>query len=49
MSVDELIEKLKQYPPNAVCTAYEGEDTGITVDWFDETTGSERHDFISCK
>ena len=32
MTVMELIEELKKYPPDALVEAYEGERTGVRVD-----------------
>lgn len=43
-TIQELVEELQKFPPDARCFAYEGEGTGIVILRRDGLSG-----FVSCK
>ena len=48
ITVRKLRTLLEEFPDDATCYAYEGEDTGITVKCVNPDTGVSEHYFIRC-
>lgn len=48
ITVKKLRTILQEYPDDARCHAYEGEDVGLTIQWENPETGVSEYFFIRC-
>lgn len=48
LTVKKLKTLLQEYPDDAQCHAYEGEDIGISIRWKNPETGVFEYFFIKC-
>lgn len=48
ITVKKLKTILQEFPDDATCSAYEGEDVGINVRWVNPDTGVAEYYFIRC-
>jgi hypothetical protein len=48
ITVKKLKTILQEFPDDATCSAYEGEDVGINIRWKNSETGVAEYYFIRC-